>query len=101
MGFTLYLLYGVLVLKESDSELFLHVWDNARDIGKSIFDGADPKTPSETHPVVMMRQLTLCRSCTGIAHRCIRKVRGSGMEALLVSSSGELMLIDPLGVDDI
>ena len=26
MGFTLYLLYGVLVLKGSDSELFLHVW---------------------------------------------------------------------------
>ena len=27
MGFTLYLLYGVLVLKGSDSELFSHVWD--------------------------------------------------------------------------
>ena len=27
MGFTLHLLYDVLVLKGSDSELFLHVWD--------------------------------------------------------------------------
>ena len=34
---------------------------------------------------------------------CTRKVRGSGMEALpgCNRSSGESMLIDPLGVDDI
>ena len=54
-GVYIVLLYGVLVLKGSDSELFLHVWD----FGKSRFDGADPRTPSETHPVVMLRRLTV------------------------------------------
>ena len=37
MRFTLYLLYGVLFLKRSDSELFLHL----RDFRKSRFDGAN------------------------------------------------------------
>ena len=83
----------------------LHVWESQLqwDFGKCLFDGAHPRTPSETHPVVMMRRSILRRSCLGIAHRCTRKVRGSGMEALFVcnQSSGESMLIDPLGVDDV
>ena len=60
----------VLVLKGSDSEFCLHV----RDFGKSLFNGEDPRAPSETHPVVMMCRLTLQRSCTGIEHSCTRKV---------------------------
>ena len=32
-------------LIETDSELFLHVWE----FGESLFDGADPRTPSDTH----------------------------------------------------
>ena len=66
MGFKLYLLYGVLVLieqllKGSKGIFFLHVWD----FGKSLFDGADPRMPSKTHPVVMMRQLTLGEAALG------------------------------------
>ena len=78
---------------------FFDVWD----FGKSLFDGADPRTPSETHPVVMICQLTLWRSRAGIMHRYTRKVRGSGMEAFLGCnrSSEESMLIDPLEVEDI
>ena len=45
---------GVLVLKVTDSEWFLYVWD----FGKSRSDGAGPRTVSETHSVVMMRRLT-------------------------------------------
>ena len=96
-GHTLYLLYGVLVLDGSDLDFFLHVWD----FGKSLFDGADPRTPSETHPVVMMClmmcQLTLWRSCTRLVHRCTRKAWGSRMEALLGCNRSSR----ESGVDDI
>ena len=38
-------MYAVLFLKGSVSDLFLHAWD----FGKSRFDGADPRTPWDSH----------------------------------------------------
>ena len=45
MGFTSYVLYGVLVLEGFDPELFSHVWD----FGKSQFDGADRIRRQDSH----------------------------------------------------
>ena len=78
-NFTLYLLYGVLVLKGSDSELFfacVGLWKelirwsrskNAYGISSSRYDAS----------------IDSLEKLQGIAHRCTREVRGRGMEAFL------------------
>ena len=51
----LYLLYGVLVNKGSDSELVLHMGD----FGKNRFDGAGPSTPSDSHGDISMIRISV------------------------------------------
>ena len=98
MGLKLYLLYCVLVLQGSDSEFFSHAWD----FGKSLFDGdeADPRTPSETHPVVMMRRLIFGEAARGSRIDARVSPKNGGI-AWMQLEFWESMLIDLLGVDDI